>query len=690
MRRVLWSLGMSLGLALPACSGNHTCPAGYTGDGVTCTDIDECAAVTNPCNGTSLCMNTPGSFACTCPTGYHYDGSDCVDTDECAAYAPVSFTRPDNDSTQVDQITDNVWLARGNSGPLYNANTESAAAPGGCSTTSPADTEWARGSCVGNRGPFASFPAMAGCSPQSVVGRTVCLHLISDDLYYDVDFSSYTGGGTGGGFAYTRTLVIGGACGGAAACTNTDGSYICDACFAGFELSMDANPTCIDIDECAQGICDPQATCTNLVGSSYCACNQGYQGDPYPPGSCYDIDECSALLDDCDRVNGLCVNTDGGFTCDCRTPATLAADNHTCLVTCEPACGSNQHCVAGGAVATCECDEGHVPDLVNGGCELADPCTDTTAVTFAKPSLTSLADCVVPDVCLTRGINGPLFNAAVEAGASEDMDSPLGTLWFPDTCANAVGQTFDIFQNLANGVGQPLCMFLPEQQLWYDITITQWSVDMGGGFAYVRTAYQPDGCGVSLDLGAPNHATCGGGGCTCPTGWTVDATSGKCSMPDPCATSGCDASATCQRTDLEAYRCECDRIDFVKEDYARNEDCIRPDVCLARGDYAPLYNAAQEDPPAGGSRDQTVPAGTLWALLPCASSQNSDFDTFIGAVDGFPPYYVGKVACLKLLANGAYAEETWDIQFTSWTSGAKGGGFAYRRWKGVGDGQACQ
>lgn len=66
-------------------SGQCTCNTGFTGDGATCTDVDECAMSPNPCGAESMCVNEPGSFSCTCPAGYEPSGDTCVDIDECAA-----------------------------------------------------------------------------------------------------------------------------------------------------------------------------------------------------------------------------------------------------------------------------------------------------------------------------------------------------------------------------------------------------------------------------------------------------------------------------------------------------------------------------------------------------------------------------------------------------------------------------
>ena len=51
------------------------CPAGYTGDGKDCSDIDECGS--DVCD--QICVNSPGSYVCTCRSGYvlNSDTSTC-------------------------------------------------------------------------------------------------------------------------------------------------------------------------------------------------------------------------------------------------------------------------------------------------------------------------------------------------------------------------------------------------------------------------------------------------------------------------------------------------------------------------------------------------------------------------------------------------------------------------------------
>ncbi|XP_048341715.1 nidogen-1 [Sphaerodactylus townsendi] len=53
-----------------------TCQPGFSGDGRSCVDTDECQL--SRCHPDAFCYNTPGSFSCQCKAGYHGDGFQCV------------------------------------------------------------------------------------------------------------------------------------------------------------------------------------------------------------------------------------------------------------------------------------------------------------------------------------------------------------------------------------------------------------------------------------------------------------------------------------------------------------------------------------------------------------------------------------------------------------------------------------
>src|SRR4051812_15195555 len=134
--------------------------------------------------------------------------------------APITFTKPDfADPTlpvNQDRLTNHVWLTRFNARPLLNIFVESSPDD----FTSPLDTEWAFGPTQpGNHGPIAASNyanlVFAPFAPalNRAIGRNILdfgpgvLHLISDDIYLDIEFTSWTIGEqrSGGGFSYVRS-----------------------------------------------------------------------------------------------------------------------------------------------------------------------------------------------------------------------------------------------------------------------------------------------------------------------------------------------------------------------------------------------------------------------------------------------------------------------------------------------------
>ncbi|XP_019199662.1 PREDICTED: putative wall-associated receptor kinase-like 16 isoform X2 [Ipomoea nil] len=76
------------------------------------------------------------------------------------------------------------------------------------------------------------------------------------------------------------------------------------------------NDTCSNSGSTCQG----NTTCVPFEGPDYgyrCACDKGYEGNPYLHPGCLDIDECEKGKNNCSE-NAICENKLGGFSCHCK------------------------------------------------------------------------------------------------------------------------------------------------------------------------------------------------------------------------------------------------------------------------------------------------------------------------------------------------------------------------------------
>lgn len=101
-----------------------------------------------------------------------------------------------------DRLTSGVWITRGNGGgQIYNAAVSSSADK----TDSPLGTEWAVGG-IANKDilTFQNFRAAVNNKPKDMVGTNMVVHLIEEDIYLSIRFTSWSQGQKGG-FTYERS-----------------------------------------------------------------------------------------------------------------------------------------------------------------------------------------------------------------------------------------------------------------------------------------------------------------------------------------------------------------------------------------------------------------------------------------------------------------------------------------------------
>ena len=100
-----------------------------------------------------------------------------------------------------DRITDNVWLTRADTRSIFNMAQETDYT----NNFSPVDTEWAFGTTNNiDSLEFAPWEVTTE-SPLNSIDKNMVVHLITDDIYIDIKFTEWTGGGSGAGFTYERS-----------------------------------------------------------------------------------------------------------------------------------------------------------------------------------------------------------------------------------------------------------------------------------------------------------------------------------------------------------------------------------------------------------------------------------------------------------------------------------------------------
>ncbi|XP_052261338.1 mucin-like protein [Dreissena polymorpha] len=350
--------------------GGHSCYCGQgyvlNADGRACNDVNECASSsTNGCYNNTYCTNTAGKFTCTCPMDFELkaDGFTCQSIHVCASSNECAYTC--NRIGGIDTCTCEKGYQLNTDGAMCSDINECAVSG---STLCPVSNNVICQNTVGGYTCVCKSDKYRKVEEARCVNIDECLNspcAVNADCQ-DQDpgytctcktgFTSVAGTCTdinectAGTHACHATF---------ATCTNTQGSYSCQ-CKPGYQGNGE---TCTEINECALGThaCDTSVgTCTNTAGSYTCACAVGFALGPNQQ-SCVDVNECTTGTHGCGHS---CTNTAGSFTCTCKSGFRLAGDQRSCIV--EVACSSNlttlcsQSCAKVSGNDTCVCVGGYV------------------------------------------------------------------------------------------------------------------------------------------------------------------------------------------------------------------------------------------------------------------------------------------------------------------------------------------
>uniref|UniRef100_A0A0G4F531 EGF-like domain-containing protein n=1 Tax=Chromera velia CCMP2878 TaxID=1169474 RepID=A0A0G4F531_9ALVE len=316
------------------------CNEGWSGDGHTCTDVNECNGAHDCDSDHALCTNSAGSFSCACKNGWSNttsDGSKATGT-ECQTVVGDGIMAGDEKCDDGNAQSGDGCDSNGNVEDGYTCLAEGEPCEQETDVLNEGD------GCIDNNSAGGD-----GCSPDGRVEEGFICSASTEHCGPNVWDCVLVGGEecadgnsrSGDGCSSTSLIEDGWEC--PTLCSDCiptfgDGTRVgweeCDdgdtdandGCFEGrveegWECqNFDNAPSvCQDKNECLLGVhnCNSQASCENkgaLEGRFTCACNLGFEGDGV---SCSEIDECARGTDDCSDF-ASCTNTQGSFSCDCR------------------------------------------------------------------------------------------------------------------------------------------------------------------------------------------------------------------------------------------------------------------------------------------------------------------------------------------------------------------------------------
>ncbi|XP_072176489.1 uncharacterized protein [Diadema setosum] len=355
-----------------------------TPDGL-CEDIDECNL--DNCSVNAICTNLNGSFSCECRSSYQGDGILCTDLDECSLKLHDCSQICVNEEMGFSCDCEKGFILDDDNKTCNVLQNSTCTNNGTCGANAVCVSVNGEERCSCNRQGFQPSSNTTCEDINECEGENLC------ETYCNNTEGGFTCSCAEGYYLETNDrnctdideCLDSNACPPHADCVNSDGGFTC-LCQRGYAASGNQNESCTNINECDESDrCGVNAQCNDTDGSYFCTCLDGYVGDGM---TCVDRDECSEGV--CD-ANADCENTEGSFTCTCRSGYTGSGFDCTDINECSErsSCVANATCRNTNGSFVCTCAYGFRGNAYV-ECDDINECTEQPDVCHGQATCTNL------------------------------------------------------------------------------------------------------------------------------------------------------------------------------------------------------------------------------------------------------------------------------------------------------------